>query len=70
VSTITPRCEVYPDRSGQWRWRLRARNGRLLADSAESYTRKRDAERAARVALATARDAYVLALDPDADDKS
>lgn len=26
-----------------WRWRLRAANGRIVADSAEAYRRRRDA---------------------------
>ena len=42
---MSPRFEVYKARDG-WRWRLRARNGRIIAQG-ESHTRKRDAERAA-----------------------
>lgn len=39
--------EVYPARRGlmrrkQWRWRLKAANGRIVADSGESYNNKRD----------------------------
>lgn len=37
---------VYRDRSRQWRWRLEAANGRIVADSAEGYTRRRDCDRA------------------------
>lgn len=40
------RFEVYKDRAGAYRWRLVASNGRIVADSAESYTRKTDANRA------------------------
>lgn len=29
-----------------WRWRLRSRNNRKIADSGESYTRKHDCLRA------------------------
>lgn len=29
--------EVYPDQEGDWRWRLRAANGEIVADSAEGY---------------------------------
>ena len=39
------RLEVYRDRSKQYRWRLRARNGRIVA-TGESHPRKRDAKRA------------------------
>ena len=31
------KVDVYQDIAGGWRWRLVARNGRILADSAESY---------------------------------
>jgi uncharacterized protein YegP (UPF0339 family) len=39
--------QVYEARRGlmrrkQWRWRLKAANGRVVADSAESYNNKRD----------------------------
>ena len=43
-----PRFKVYQDEAGQWRWRLLAANNRTIADSAESYTRKRDADRAVK----------------------
>lgn len=38
---------VYRDRAGEWRWRLQERNGRIVADSGEGYTRKAGAKRAA-----------------------
>ena len=34
--------EIYRDRSGYWRWRLKAANHRIIADSAESYFNKTD----------------------------
>lgn len=33
---------MYRDRSNEWRWRLVARNNRIIADSAESYQNKSD----------------------------
>lgn len=33
---------IYIDRSGQWRWRLRAANNRIIADSGEAYNKKAD----------------------------
>lgn len=42
---------IYKDRSGEWRWRLVARNGRIVADSGEGYTRRRSAVRAANSVL-------------------
>ncbi len=34
------RLEVFCDRRREWRWRLRHRNGNILADSGEGYTRR------------------------------
>lgn len=35
------RFEIYKDRAGEYRWRLLARNGKKVGDSAEGYKRKR-----------------------------
>jgi len=35
--------EVYQDRADEWRWRLRHRNGNIIADSGEGYGRRRGA---------------------------
>jgi uncharacterized protein YegP (UPF0339 family) len=32
--------QLYEDRKGEYRWRLRARNGEIIADSNEGYSRK------------------------------
>ena len=32
--------QLYKDKAGEWRWRLRANNGRIIADSGEGYTKK------------------------------
>ena len=45
-----PVYRVYEDHAHEWRWRLVAANGRVIADSGESYTRPGDAERAAQTA--------------------
>lgn len=37
------RAQVFRDRAGEWRWRIRAANGRVIADSGESYHHKADA---------------------------
>ena len=31
------RIQKYTDIAGEWRWRIRAANGRILADSGEGY---------------------------------
>ena len=38
------RFEIYKDHKAEWRWRLRAQNGNVLADSAEGYNRREDCE--------------------------
>jgi len=53
-----PILRTYRDGAGQWRWRLKGGNGRIVADSGESYFRRRDVEGAIRRLygiLATAR---------------
>ena len=38
-----PKWVLYRDKAKLWRWRFRASNGQILADSGESYTRRIDA---------------------------
>ena len=50
--------QVYEDDSGEWRWRLRHRNGNIIADSAEGYSSRPaaiDGLDAVRAAAPTAR---------------
>ena len=37
--------QLYKDRKGEYRWRLRARNGEIIADSNEGYSRKASCKR-------------------------
>lgn len=48
------RFRVYLAADG-WRWRLVAGNGRILADSGESYSRERDVYRALAAVLEACR---------------
>ncbi|MGA0608815.1 YegP family protein [Caldimonas sp. KR1-144] len=32
--------EIYRDAAGRWRWRLKARNGEIIADPGFGYSRK------------------------------
>jgi len=41
------RCQIYRDRAGEWRWRWRAGNNRVVADSGEGYSSRDAAWRAA-----------------------
>jgi uncharacterized protein YegP (UPF0339 family) len=37
--------EIYRDKKKEFRWRLKARNGRIIGDSAESYKKRASAEK-------------------------
>jgi uncharacterized protein YegP (UPF0339 family) len=39
---------IYKDSRGEWRWRLRASNGNILADSGEGYKNELDCINAIR----------------------
>jgi uncharacterized protein YegP (UPF0339 family) len=41
-----PEFEIYKDDQGEFRWRLQDTNNKIIADSAEGYTRKESVERA------------------------
>lgn len=43
--------EFYRDRDREWRWRVRAANGLITADSGEGYGRLRDAKHGMWVTL-------------------
>lgn len=59
MSAAHAHFEVYRDAAGQWRWRLRAVNGRIVADSAEGYAAKRNAKRAVMSTLDAVESALV-----------
>lgn len=39
------KLQYYQDRKKEWRWRLEARNGRIVADCGEGYKRRIDCMR-------------------------
>ena len=45
------RAEIYQAANGQWSWRLKACNGRIICTPGEQFTRRRDAVRSARRVL-------------------
>jgi amphi-Trp domain-containing protein len=51
--------EVFADRAGEWRWRLRHRNGNIIATGGEGYTRKHNAWRGLRSVMRNAPGATV-----------
>lgn len=56
-----PKFEVYMDRVGQYRWRLKARNGEIVAIS-ESYTSKYNAKRSAELVKTIAPYASIIEI--------
>jgi len=59
------KLEIYRDGRGEWRWRLKASNGRIIADSGEGYRRLGSARRAAnRVRSILAGDVPVVEVQP------
>jgi uncharacterized protein YegP (UPF0339 family) len=52
--------EVYEDAADEWRWRLRHRNGNIIADSGEGYASRSGVEDAVERAKEYAPDADVL----------
>lgn len=53
-----PYFEVYPDAKGEYRWRLKSKNGRIVADSGEGYATRNKASRAAHNLWGIARTAH------------
>lgn len=58
-----PTFEVYEDNAGEWRWRLVATNGNIIADSGEGYVSKQGAKRGIRSVKTAAPDAQVTVVD-------
>lgn len=54
--------ELYKDAARYWRWRFLASNGKIIADSAESYVRREDAEYGIRLVKSEAPTAPVVDL--------
>jgi uncharacterized protein YegP (UPF0339 family) len=55
--------ELYTDRGGKHRWRLRHRNGNIIADSAQGYTSRQNAQKGLSAVKRDAFGAGVLDLD-------
>lgn len=48
------RFEMQKDGKGEWRWRLRATNGNIIADSGEGYRHREDCERGIAIVKSSA----------------
>ena len=53
------RFELFRDRNDEWRWRLRHRNGNIIATSGEGYTRKHNARKGIRSVMRNASGAEI-----------
>lgn len=53
------RFEIYRDAAREWRWRLKAANGRIVGDSGEGYASESNARRAAEHARGSIAGAHV-----------
>lgn len=51
---MSDKYEVYKDNVGQYRWRYVASNGRIIADSGESYTDKSNCQHGINIMKASA----------------
>lgn len=49
VTTPFPRFELYLDDAMEWRWRYRASNYKIIADSGEGYKNYEDAQHGVRL---------------------
>jgi uncharacterized protein YegP (UPF0339 family) len=52
--------EVKPDAKGEWRWHLRASNGRIVADSGEGYKDKDECLAGIRIVKTEAPNAEII----------
>lgn len=59
--------ELYEDKAGQWRWRLRHRNGNIIADGSQGYTRKHNAQNGMQAVRRDALGASVLLVGTEDD---
>jgi len=57
--------EVFRDSAGEWRWRLVASNGNIIADSGEGYRSKQGAKRGLESVKRSAPGAEVQIVEDD-----
>lgn len=61
---MVPKFEVFKDRKKQWRFRLRSRNGKIIAQS-KAYVSRRNAVLGIETVQDCAPDAVILYIDQD-----
>ncbi|MFB6269377.1 MAG: YegP family protein [Halobacterium sp.] len=65
IRTSQAQFELYEDKAGQYRWRLRHRNGNVIADGSQGYTRKHNAQKGMQSVRRNALGAGALHTEPD-----
>lgn len=65
TSQSVARFEIFRDRAEEWRWRLRHRNGNIIAVSGEGYTRKHNAKKGLRSVMANSAEAEMREESPN-----
>ncbi|MFC7251689.1 amphi-Trp domain-containing protein [Halomicroarcula sp. GCM10025324] len=65
ASQALARFEVFRDQGEEWRWRLRHRNGNIIATSGEGYTRKHNAWKGLQSVMKNASEAEVTEDPPN-----
>ena len=65
LRTSQARFELYEDKSGQHRYRLRHRNGNIIATSGEGYTRRHNAQKGLESVRRNALGASVLRIEAE-----
>jgi uncharacterized protein YegP (UPF0339 family) len=59
------RFEIYEDAAGEHRWRLRHRNGNVIADSGQGYASRQKCQQGMHSVMRNALGADVLTIEPD-----
>ena len=67
LRTSRARFELYEDRAGKTRWRLRHRNGNVVADSGQGYSSRQKAQQGMHSVMRNALGAGVLRIEPESE---
>nr|WP_158601113.1 HVO_2922 family protein [Haloplanus aerogenes] len=67
LRTSQAQFELYEDTAGEHRWRLRHRNGNLIADSGEGYTQRHNAQKGMQSVRRNALGATTLFIESEAE---
>ena len=55
--------ELFADKAGQWRWRLRHTNGNIIADSGEGYASRQKCKQGIESVKQNAPDAEIVDVE-------